>query len=67
MELGIVIPSFEIDGGTAAIADELARAATATEAAGAVSLSVIIGPPGGARAAWIDAIAPVVPRLRHLG
>ncbi|WP_216918312.1 LLM class flavin-dependent oxidoreductase, partial [Nocardia noduli] len=39
MELGIHVPIFDIDGGTAAIAGELARVGVAAEAAGATWLS----------------------------
>ena len=39
MELGIHVPIFDIDGGTTAIAGELARVGTAAEAAGATWLS----------------------------
>ncbi|MEV5510149.1 LLM class F420-dependent oxidoreductase [Streptomyces orinoci] len=39
MELGIHIPVFDIDGGTTAIAGELARVGSAAEAAGAAWLS----------------------------
>src|SRR5690606_5779836 len=39
MELGFHVPIFEIDGGTAAIAGELARVGAAAEAAGASWLS----------------------------
>lgn len=39
MELGIHVPIFDIDGGTAAIAPELARVGTAAEASGATWLS----------------------------
>ncbi|GAA4399683.1 LLM class F420-dependent oxidoreductase [Tsukamurella soli] len=41
MELGIHFPIFEIDGGTAAIAPELARVGQAAEAAGATWLSLM--------------------------
>jgi F420-dependent oxidoreductase-like protein len=39
MELGFHVPNFEIDGGTTAIADELARVGAAAEEAGATWLS----------------------------
>ncbi|WP_328395104.1 LLM class F420-dependent oxidoreductase [Nocardia sp. NBC_00416] len=39
MDLGVHIPIFEFDGGTAAIAEELARAGTSAEQAGATWLS----------------------------
>ncbi|APU14307.1 MULTISPECIES: LLM class F420-dependent oxidoreductase [Actinoalloteichus] len=39
MELGFHLPIFDIDGGTSAIAGELARVGTAAEASGAVWLS----------------------------
>ncbi len=38
MDLGLSIPILDIDGGTTAIAPELARAGAAAEAAGATSL-----------------------------
>jgi F420-dependent oxidoreductase-like protein len=41
MELGFHIPVFDIDGGTAAIAGELARVGTAAEEAGATWLSLM--------------------------
>jgi hypothetical protein len=41
MELGFAISVFDIDGGTTAIAGELARAAAAAEEAGATSLSLM--------------------------
>ena len=41
MELGFAISVFDIDGGTAAIAGELARAGAAAEEAGATSLSLM--------------------------
>ena len=55
MELGIAISVFDIDGGTAAIAGELARAAAAAEEAGLDNLSLMdhyfqiefMGPPDG--------------------
>jgi F420-dependent oxidoreductase-like protein len=41
MELGIHVPVFDIDGGTAAIAGELARVGTAAEESGATWLSLM--------------------------
>jgi hypothetical protein len=41
MDVGLAISVFDIDGGTAAIAGELARAGAAADEAGATSLSLM--------------------------